>query len=282
MWEELQAEMAQLSKARHQTWWSIIAAQMPGRTDNDVKNYWNTRLKKKLLGKRRDSWQSRRLSSNHEPNEETNGMSPDASSQALSASAAERMQLHKQLQGHCNPFSFYNKPGLWPKFHPMGDELFFHIQHTDANTIAATPVLQASNASMIEPSCQNVFLIKPDIPNPMNAKIQEDLNSSTLGFPSPSSSGALRMENPSSNFNAAAVGLQDELHDLLYQKNRCSGGQEQQQQTEFECSKDMNGEKVSMDWWPTDGFEKSSSGSWDSASNPQADLLQEYELGYDL
>ncbi|KAH7433497.1 hypothetical protein KP509_07G072100 [Ceratopteris richardii] len=30
------------------TEWSLIAAQLPGRTDNDVKNYWNTRLKKKL------------------------------------------------------------------------------------------------------------------------------------------------------------------------------------------------------------------------------------------
>ncbi|KAG1364440.1 transcription factor MYB36-like [Cocos nucifera] len=241
--------------------WSIIAAQLPGRTDNDVKNYWNTRLKKKLFEKRRDSWQSRRLSNN---------MSPDASSRALSTSALERIQLHKQLQGLYEPFSFYNSPALWPKFQPLGDKLFFHIQHPDANTIAATPVQQASDATMIEPSGQNVF-------NPMDASIQEDLNSSTLGFPSPSSShGALSMENSNSNFNAAAVGLQDELHDLLYQEIGCSGGHEQQQQTKLDCFKDLNGGKESMNWWATDGFEKSSSGSWDSASNLQADLLQEY------
>ncbi|MCO5610821.1 hypothetical protein L7F22_065063 [Adiantum nelumboides] len=28
--------------------WSLIAAQLPGRTDHNVKSYWNTRLKKKL------------------------------------------------------------------------------------------------------------------------------------------------------------------------------------------------------------------------------------------
>lgn len=29
--------------------WSVIASHLQGRTDNDVKNYWNTKMKKKLM-----------------------------------------------------------------------------------------------------------------------------------------------------------------------------------------------------------------------------------------
>ncbi|CAD5171805.1 unnamed protein product [Musa acuminata subsp. malaccensis] len=56
--------------------WSMIAAQLLGRTDNDVKNHWNTRLKKKLLGMQTEPSQS-----------------PCLPAQTLSASALQRMQL---------------------------------------------------------------------------------------------------------------------------------------------------------------------------------------------
>ncbi|KAL5053951.1 hypothetical protein RYX36_034633 [Vicia faba] len=35
--------------------WSLIAGRLPGRTDNEVKNYWNTHIRKKLISKNKAS-----------------------------------------------------------------------------------------------------------------------------------------------------------------------------------------------------------------------------------
>ncbi|CAN1122415.1 Myb-related protein 308 [Linum perenne] len=50
--------------------WSVIAGKLPGRTDNEIKNYWNTHLKRKLLGKGIDPLTHRRIGGKEEDVEE--------------------------------------------------------------------------------------------------------------------------------------------------------------------------------------------------------------------
>ncbi|KAG6410283.1 hypothetical protein SASPL_128338 [Salvia splendens] len=46
--QELPSPVDELSPAGNQARWAAIASYLPQRTDNDIKNYWNTHLRKKL------------------------------------------------------------------------------------------------------------------------------------------------------------------------------------------------------------------------------------------
>lgn len=53
--------------------WSLIAGRLPGRTDNEIKNYWNTHLGKKLKNQGPDPEEKPTSTANKKKNKKNNG-----------------------------------------------------------------------------------------------------------------------------------------------------------------------------------------------------------------
>ncbi|XVE90702.1 hypothetical protein DITRI_Ditri20bG0098200 [Diplodiscus trichospermus] len=93
--------------------WSLIAGRIPGRTDNEIKNYWNTHLSKKLISQGIDPRTHKPLNPQHSPRDHLQASSsskanrgaatipnpninPASSSGQIMAADKENFQTHSQ------------------------------------------------------------------------------------------------------------------------------------------------------------------------------------------
>ncbi|PWA64358.1 myb domain protein 93 [Artemisia annua] len=81
--------------------WSAIAAHLPGRTDNEIKNYWNTHLKKRLIQMGIDPM-------THQPKTDLFSCLPQLIALANLKELLERSQLTNNLQN----FNILRQPGV--------------------------------------------------------------------------------------------------------------------------------------------------------------------------
>nr|QSD99793.1 MYB family transcription factor [Melilotus albus] len=74
--------------------WSLIAGRIPGRTDNEIKNYWNTHLSKKLINQGIDPRTHKPLNNNNNP---SSSIIPNTNHQTtpfISSDPPNHLQLH--------------------------------------------------------------------------------------------------------------------------------------------------------------------------------------------
>ncbi|KAJ8763130.1 hypothetical protein K2173_025515 [Erythroxylum novogranatense] len=108
--------------------WSLIAGRIPGRTDNEIKNYWNTHLSKKLISQGIDPRTHKPLNLNssctqvaHDPNQTSNPTSqseePSKTYRVIATKVSENFKVasndHQNQVVHNSQENWSNCDGLF-------------------------------------------------------------------------------------------------------------------------------------------------------------------------
>ena len=134
--------------------WSLIAARLPGRTDNEIKNYWNTHIKRKLLNRGIDP-QTHRLLQSAATTTTTNATTTTAKT---TISNAKNNANYNSPSTTNNTFQLINIQGSTLQF-GLGAGLNFKPKPdpSDHTPTTTTPMIRVSSISEDSNSASSII-----------------------------------------------------------------------------------------------------------------------------